>query len=136
MWDNINDCDNQLSDTIVRLKEGEPVMIMGVSGNDRDIIASYLLLKDMAEGACKVEDLDLSPVPLGYVNAHGRSYYCVRQPRRRWKHGLDNGSLKTINSPNRFRADGETYPALASTIKRDYPTMEEGMEYLKIVLNI
>lgn len=41
----------------------------------------------------KVKDLNVEPVPLGYINIGTQASYCKRVPCRRWKQGLSRESL-------------------------------------------
>jgi hypothetical protein len=92
MWDNERDCNMQLSGTIVR-KGKFPVYVEEVRNRGEGLTAEYRVLSSGRTGRCLVADLDIKPVPLGYVNTGGRALYTSRMPRRRWKAGLDEGNI-------------------------------------------
>lgn len=82
----------RIQGTILRLLEtGEPVYVMHVTA--AGTCTCIPIEKDWnnpAEGQkCHVDQLDMHPVPLGYVNCAGDATYLMRIPMRRdWKQGL------------------------------------------------
>ena len=93
IWDNLRDCSAQLGSTIVR-KGLYPVYVRDVGERRGDLYVSYRTLATGREGECLVSELDVSPVPLGYINFRGRAIYATRLPARRWKTGLDEGNIR------------------------------------------
>ena len=92
--------DNRLSGTIVRdAITGRPVKVFGVN---QDGYAHVVYLDEMGtmneeERVIKLEDLDVRPVPLGYVNFNGSLSYLYRIPvRRDWKQGLRANNCASV----------------------------------------
>lgn len=82
---------SRIQGTIVRVqKSGEPVYVVLVTGTGHCSVTPI----DKEWGGDEsfvihVDELDLRPVPLGYVNCAGEACYLMRVPLRRdWKQGL------------------------------------------------
>lgn len=90
---------NYLEASIIRLA-GAPIYIMNVSSRGRKYILHYTATDDLyvdryiRQVALDDEDIDLSPITLGYVNSELSTVYLARSPKRAWKVGLVQGSLK------------------------------------------
>jgi len=78
------------------------------------------------------------PFPLGMCNYNGRVYYLERQPTRKSEQGLTSNMI----AESRLRLDDQpimggprgialTSPALAATIRNEYPSFEECLTNLK-----
>ena len=78
------------------------------------------------------------PFSLGMVNYNGRVYYLERQPTRKSEQGLTSNMI----AESRLRLDDQptmggprgislTSPALAATIRNEYPSFEECLTNLK-----
>ena len=80
----------RLIGTIVRTTEGIPIHIDGIIED----AVRYRKIQNGEEAACLLKDLDINPVPLGYVKV-GRGYqYASRLPKRDdWRQGLRNNTL-------------------------------------------
>jgi len=83
----------RIQGTVLRIaKSGEPVYVYHVSMNGQcHVIPIEKNWGNAAENAflVTVDDLDMHPVPLGYVNCAGEATYLMRIPMRRdWKQGL------------------------------------------------
>lgn len=127
MWDNIRDCRNQLQGTIVR-RRGVAVKVLQVyTDMDGCMAAEYVLLSKKRHFYCKVRDLDLSPVPLGYVNTEPFACYSMRSPCRRWKHGIDERNIVLIGGGG-FPLVQRTQRALSKTIEGKFPTFEKAVD--------
>ena len=132
MWDNLEDCRNQLVGTIVR-SNGRPVTVSSVESRNGTILCELIGLSDKKRSRTKLKFLDLSPVKLGYVNGTGTSRYICRTASRRWKHGLDSSNTREV-------IDGETHGfrhfslmnrGMAAAIENNYPTLSESLDYVK-----
>ena len=74
----------------------------------------------------KVKDINIQPVPLGYVNFSRSAEYITRRPTRRWKQGLTTDSL------NRgVRRSVMKSKALANCILGRYPKLEDALGMLE-----
>jgi hypothetical protein len=126
MWDNRDDAEAYLTGTYVR-KDNELVYIRDVSDNgDEDYTIHYMHAATGDNHSCYLSDLDISPLPLGFVNARGVAKYVMRKPQRRWKHGLDNSNAVFMHcgSPHldRFQVQGNCN-GLQKAVLNDYPTL-------------
>ncbi len=82
--------DNRLKGTIVRYK-GEAVYINSINA---DNVVSFTKLVSNQLGSCKTKELDINPVPLGYVNWSKKAWYVCRRPMRQdWKQGLRDNNI-------------------------------------------
>lgn len=134
MYEEADYANNRLRETVVRLKDGTPILIHECR-SDR---VSYSPLKvwddreDMEIKTCKMKDLDIDPVPLGYCNIQGKALYVTRMPMRQdWKQGLRKNNICLSN--------GQKFPAsigtLADTIRGNYPSFTEAIMKLKTSVN-
>lgn len=76
--------------TIVRTKKGDPVYVISVGG-DGVCYCCPIDKEWRVENADRIhlDELDMKPVRLGYVNTAGEASYIQRIPMRRdWKQGL------------------------------------------------
>lgn len=82
----------RIQGTVLRIfKSGEPVYVYHVdAAGNCHVIPIEKDWNDMANAVIvHVDDLDMHPVPLGYVNCAGEATYLMRIPMRRdWKQGL------------------------------------------------
>ncbi len=113
----------RLRDTVVRYG-GEPVYVYSV---DEDGMAEIQTMSKSNEPHKRVpmEDLDLSPVPLGYSNTTRGCSFTSRMPTRHYKQGL-NG----VNMQCRPSGVNHTSRSLYKTIMGIYPTVRDCFEAL------
>lgn len=132
MWDNLEDCKNQLVGTIVR-HNGRAVTVRSVDSRQGEIVCELIRLSDKKGSLTKLKFLELSPVKLGYVNGMGTSRYICRTASRRWKHGLDSSNTREV-------IDGETLgfrhftfmnKGISAAIENNYPTLSASLTHLK-----
>lgn len=106
MYDNVNDAERYLSNSIIRLGN-KPICVTGVNVR-KGLITLYGFNVDKAGNPFNIpiieEDLNFNPVPLGYSHMTGLvyrgekiSHYLFREPSRSWKQGL---SPRTLKSPS------------------------------------
>jgi hypothetical protein len=120
--DNIPYAKQRLVGTIVRIKD-EPVKVLDISPKG---IATAYFLKDENEFFTDIDNLNLEPVPLGYINYKNQAYYLVRKPiREDWRQGLRVGNIAFIG-PQGFME----FPRkeLRDTILNQYPTFAQAVE--------
>lgn len=90
---------NYLNGSIIRLA-GSPIYVMDVTRNNRKFFLSYVDTDDLyvnryfKQVALSDQDVDLSPLPLGYVNGDVSTAYLCRSPRRAWKVGLTQRGMR------------------------------------------
>lgn len=112
---------SRLAGTIVRLK-GIPILVERIVGDK----AWYHKLSNTELKACKLNDLDINPVPLGYANTLFGATYVTRTPMRQdWRQGLRRQTIRTI--PERIEVD---FASLERTIMGVYPTLKECQKQL------
>jgi hypothetical protein len=87
--------DTRLRDSIV-MHKGVPVYVNGVLGDGSCDV--YPLKGGRGKSyMAKLDELDVKPVKLGYINFKGRSCYVMRMPKRRdWKQGLRGANITSI----------------------------------------
>lgn len=117
---------SRLVETIVRLGD-EPVYVWGIHPG---MSVSYSLLTEMdTNKQCKVEELNLKPVPLGYCNYNKYACYLTRMPMRRdWRQGLRRGNFTSLSGADANRIP---YDALRQCILGDYPDFAGALEAAK-----
>ena len=125
MWDNERDAAMQLDGTIVRYK-GNPVTVITVFYEQGAIKTCIASLATGRETTVNLVDLDVKPVPLGYVNLGATALYTSRVARRRWKAGLDGSNFKGMEDGGRL---GNVNPfrhkrAVSACIKNVYPDLD------------
>jgi len=117
--DNLEYAKGRLEGTVVRVGN-EPVLVMGVNAVGGKIVSRVVPLDDLGnEKIVKVADLNLEPVPLGYVNHQGGAYYVTRKPMRRdWKQGLRQNNICFVGAEGFY--DMPWYD-IQKTILGEYP---------------
>lgn len=119
---------SRLAETIVRIEE-VPIYVYGVS---RDMLVKYIPLSAIDADApliCHINDLDITPVPLGYCNYGKNASYLTRMPMRRdWRQGLRRGNFTSLSGvdPNKI-----PYTELGLTIMGSYPTFAMTLKSIK-----
>jgi len=126
MWDNLRDAKNQLSGTVVRLRNAA-VKIETVRENHGELFVDYTTLYTGKDGRCRLTLLNLRPIPLGYVNTPEGALYLARRANRRWKHGLDGGNLCVIreHEASDYYLDDKIQLPLAKAVLGKYPTYDQ-----------
>lgn len=118
----------RLEGTIVRVGE-EPVTVKGVGVVGKRLVARVVYLKDDEEKVVDIKNLNLEPVPLGFINTNADSFYMVRKPMRRdWKQGLRQGNFTFIGAEGFYEIPG---PNLRDTVLNIYPKPEEAINLVK-----
>lgn len=109
---------DRLVNTIVRHK-GLAVKVMAI---DPEGNCGVKLLSSGRNVLCKLAELDITPVPLGYVNFNARTTYLSRCPvRRDWKQGLRPNTMRCTGGE--FGAEEIPNKVLAQAVENDYPTL-------------
>jgi len=124
IYGNRDDASLRLRGSIIRLKK-TPIHVTEVDGGR--IFFDYL--RSGRAGSCDGDDvrIDLTPVPLGFVNLKGGVMrYLYRQPQRRYKQGLEYGMISSCAEYESlpFRNHGGLRN-LCDTIQGIYPTLDE-----------
>lgn len=134
MYTNVDYAHSRLLNTWVRFK-GKPVLVESVYRDDESG-KIMLAIKDFAaDKRHKVDivDLDLSSMPLGFVNFRGSSIFLYRMPMRNdWRQGIrsSNTGAKSpsgmMGGMNRSRVFASKQ--FSNSVLGVYPSMEECVE--------
>jgi hypothetical protein len=82
--DDYNYASTRINNTIV-MHDGMPFKVDGIGAGK--VFCGVKVLEGIFEEH-KLEELDLSPRRVGYVNKGGVAHYCMRMPSRHYKQGL------------------------------------------------
>lgn len=114
--------DSRLRGTIVRCK-GELFQVSQVRPGGS---VQGFWVKNELMVTVRLEDLDLKPIPLGFVNHKGVATYVMRVPRRDdWKQGVRN---KTLHGIGGVPVEKLPHTALIQPIDNLYPTFNEAFD--------
>lgn len=114
----------RLHGTLVRLKDGSPVTVLDVEGCDEVVVRGITSRKN---STVRLDDLDCTPVPLGFVNNRNGATFLSRVPKRRdWRQGMRRENTSRIgygetSSVGIKRTIEGKYPRLSAAIKRKSP---------------
>lgn len=91
---------SRLNDTVV-LYSGVPYKVEHISSEG---VVELVTLTGTELIFADLNELDVSPFPLGFVNQDGRAIYSFRIPARYYKQGLNYNTLRYVGSskPNLF----------------------------------
>ena len=120
----------RLVGTLVRFA-GEPVVVREVERNEGSFTLQAKRISDGQYVTARIEDFDLSPVPLGYIQVDDEAVYAERCPQRRWKQGLTlDNMLNLRNGLGRTREGCPElgYKPLRDTILNVYSSLQEAVE--------
>ena len=110
---------SRLRDTIVRFGN-TPIIISSIGARE----VQYMDMLTDAMGICKLKDLDINPVPLGYLNSNANgAIYMTRTPMREdWRQGLRATSMRSL--PERY---DPSFRELGKLIVGQYPSLKEAL---------
>lgn len=116
----------RLVDSVVTLKkDGTPVYVLSVDAGNGTTVVMNCLNKEMY---VNLDDLDLSPVKLGYANHDSGVCYLQRRPERRYRQGLRSSALYDKLGRGNVRILGKT---LARCIRGIYPTLDSCIDSIE-----
>lgn len=76
-----------------------------------------------------LEEMNFSPIQLGYVNSAGSVGYICRMPSRHWRHGVRNNTVYIRNNTGaRVSLDD---PGLVNTSRGVFPSLDEAMDLVE-----
>lgn len=123
----------RLEGTIVSNTDGDPIYV-------EEVKAHYYLVRkllDLKLYEAKPEEIDLTPVKLGWYNTDDTAYYITRVPCRKWKQGLSGENIAIDgcykNKPIPFNLIN---PNLHYTIRGIYPSYDRVVHDLKKLPNL
>lgn len=114
--------DSRLSGTIV--KHGNSLVYIKSVYNDGSF-AGVIIMPDEEDIAGRAQDLDLSPIKLGYSNFTGSPEYIVRIPARKYKQGLSVNNLRQGSGGDR---PIDSYLQLLDSHENNYPPLATCLE--------
>lgn len=118
---------SRIEGTIVRIQETNvPVLVRHVDRDSGICSVSKLLDIDIDESFVNLDDLNVEPVPLGFVNYAGDAIYLQRIPNRR---GPGNQGLNERNcASSGARLWAFPNKCLHQCIMNEYPSFEKACE--------
>jgi len=123
----------RLNETIIRYK-GAPVMVHDCQQDGKLIRVAYTFISGDDEGVhhASLDEFNLDPVPLGYVNFKNNAHYLTRAPMRRdWRQGL---RMMNIFDPEGANPRQIGWKAVAETIVGKFPTFSSAIGKLQTSL--
>jgi len=130
--DDVEYAAKRLDSSLVRKSNGNPFYVNHTRKVGKGIFCegTDLLLNQGADVA--LEDIDLTPVPLGFFNVAGKMAFACRKPMRKdWKQGLSSNSLILYGADKR----DFSFNALVQSIMGLYPSYEEVLSYVRKTRN-
>lgn len=120
-YDDIEYARRRLTDTLVRKSDGSPLYVMSVQyGSKGSIEVLGHNSVSSADEMVDLRDIDLTPVPLGFLNLSHRMVYLCRKPMRKdWKQGLSHNSLVIYGADKR----DVNLSKIAHTVLGKYPSV-------------
>lgn len=116
----------RLNNTLVRLNTGEPFYISRTNYNDAGVMVhrgQNMITDEVTE--VPHSDINLEPVPLGFVNTDRDMVFVARKPMRRdWRQGLSHNSIVTYG---KYRPDEINFRWLVQPITGQYPTFSRAL---------
>ena len=123
--DNVEYARQRLNETIIT-HQGKAVMVVDVNkqGAKKPLLIISTEILTGKQIADSIDNYDLTPVKLGFVNAKNNVGYVARKPLRNdWRQGLRaNQVIVPYSSSGKFFID---FKDIAKTIEGIFPTIEE-----------
>lgn len=128
------DLEMRLGRSLIRYKD-KPFFVTEPGRNGRNCFLRGIFTLTGEEDVIQLpnKDLDIRPVPLGYMNLVAQTLYVMRKPQRRYKQGFSSQAF-TTSGPGRinFMIRECIYSkSLAKTVVGDYPDMEQALDHTK-----
>lgn len=127
--DDVEYAAKRLNGTLVRTNN-RLFEVVRTTLNDRaQVMHEGVFVDDGSAAWVSHEDIDLTPVPLGYINTTGGCHYLGRKPMRRdWRQGLSRNSLFVYGTLGRREI---RWDWLEQPVYNRYPTFARVLESLK-----
>jgi hypothetical protein len=123
-YDNALYAGSRLDQTVIR-KDKTPILVQSCEDNSMGIIVNWKGIMETGYGVDYLHDLNLNPVPLGYVNHNDTVTYMTRMPMREdWKQGLRDRNITTADGFN----NELSYKQIGHTIMGNFPKFSKVLE--------
>lgn len=127
--DDLDYASRRLNNTLVRTADGHPFFVLRTYHNENGEM--FHDGEDMITNQRRTEkhkDINLEPVPLGFVNTSGDMVFVARKPMRRdWRQGLCHNNMITYG---RVRAEDINLKLLVQPIMKQYPSFAKAIAAL------
>ena len=128
-YDDLDYARRRLEATLVRLKTGEPFFVERVYLEADGIFCVGNNYANEGHQILSLRDIDLTPVPLGFVNTSADAIFTCRKPMRRdWKQGLSLNSL--VSYPVTKGQVIQNFKLLKQPIFNQYPDINRALSLL------
>lgn len=125
--DNLEYAAKRLDMTLIRKANGNPFFVHGTSKAGARVYCVGVDQVTQESSEIFLDDLDLTPVPLGFFNISGKMAFACRKPMRKdWHQGLSNNSLVLYGADKR----DFNFGALTNTIMNKFPSFGEALAYV------
>ena len=129
--DNTGYAHERLSDTVIRLCNGELVYVSSVGSNGR--ASCYKLDNFNKTLTVKLDDLDVEPLPLGWT-IYGRDCdFVSRRPVRRYKQGTHWGNITGVRLDRYGGRSASNYRLLEPVVYNNYPSWSTALQLVEDV---
>lgn len=129
MYDTVEYARSRLNDTVI-MYQGNPFLVQTITRREQGgkLVVVGMLIEREAPMEVFLEDCDIKPVSLGYVNYNKKAFYTMRMPMRRdWKQGLRYLNLIDVDGR---QFNGVGYSVFVNTIKNHYPSFQNAVKSL------
>lgn len=132
-YDSSADAHMRLTRTVVRF-EDKPIYIMEVGPDMRLLTWDMLPAQKFVNGIHSNDKrLDISSVPLGFINYNGEGYYASRSPSRSQKQGVNLQSLfydSMTNGKSPYGAinNNDFIVSFGAMCRGEYPELKESVD--------
>jgi hypothetical protein len=131
-YDDVDYAAKRLNLSLVRRTNGNPFFVSSTLRDGKKIVCLGQDLVSQREEIVYLEDIDLTPVPLGFFNMGGKMSFACRKPMRKdWKQGLSLNSLVLYGVDKR----NFSFSYLTETIMGTYPTYQQSVSYVNKTKN-
>jgi len=130
--DNLEYAAKRLDMTLIRKANGNPFYVHSTSKSGGRVFCLGVDQVTMEASEIALDDLDLTPVPLGFFNIGGKMVFACRKPMRKdWRQGLSTNSLVLYGADKR----DFNLSSLTHTILNKFPSYQEALTYNKKTRN-
>lgn len=110
---------SRLKDSVV-MCDGKPIYVQEISG--KGLVTATNLSNGKME-TFLLDDIDLTPIQLGYINSKDRACFGYRYPSRTYKQGLTKYNFGAHNFYETYHSK-----SVVRTILNIYPSLEDCLE--------